>query len=1546
MARRPSRARRVLGVIGAVVGTTVTFAFSAAAGVVLHLDVPATRRLVAAQVTNVLHAQLRGDVTIERIGGLGLHGVDGVRARVKDPDGVQVLFVDGVRVRVRAVEAARSALFGKGPIRIDVDDATIDHVDHDLDTDAAGTPRIANAFQPKNPSPPKPKDEKPGRGVDVRAPHVVLRHAWAHGTPPGAPPIDAELRNLAARAVMDANGVRADLDRVEVVGRNLPKNADPDGVVRGHLEMPSKSGANMIVNADFEGAIGGIPTSAEASMDGKRVDARLDVESATSGRVRSMLGEVPLHDTVTVHAEAHGVLPAIDGKVHATLGQATADVDAHLETGTTTNVRAALRVRRVDLRSLVPSAPPSRLGLDGAGRVAIGPNGKLDADVGLETLPGRLGDDAVPRVRVRGAYSGDRAQANVKVLDPDLATTVDVIMEPEGGSRVVDAHVVSNVPDLRKIPRASGAVRGSATLDARARLDLGSKAVDGRVLVRGQRVAYTTNGVDDVTVLATARGTIDRPTVDVGVHAEGVSAAGQRADALDVRGRITPPGGRRPLVVTNAHVDLVKAGEPLAVTATRIEAQGPTLVVEGGVVQGLGAPIEASLKKTARELHVSVDAPSIDLSRVARAAGMEKTIRRGTVSLDGDVTLGRDAANGDLHLRAHDVCAARVDHANAKLDASFGGKELDVGLAATLGDAGSIALRTKRLRVAGSPADPAAWRDAVGRVFVDADVDLAKVASVLPDGALPVGDLHGEAVVRGVVGRPNAAQAPEFRVSAYTRGLVVSGKAVPEQPLDATRVKGVEPWRSDDVDLHLDARVDAPTGEGEIALLAYDRRGAVASFDAKATLPYSEMLKAPAAAARSLVDVPVTARLVVPPRALEHMPHVLGLSGFTGNVSATLDVSGTAREPHVALEAHTRGVRSPAMPVHTATDADVAFAYDGEAADLTAKVRETQGEKEVLALATHADVRARDLVEPTPGKPLDWDASARVKLEGFRLQSVGPLADRSVRGRASGEIVLEGLHRDAKLAANVALENLRVGRARYEKAVLTASAKDGRLDAHARFDQTDGFADLRADAGLAWGANVAPKLDPSRPVEARLQAKDFRAAAVAPFVQGPVNGVDGRLDADATVRLGPGPNDTKLAGHLELRDGRVDVAALGEELRDVRAKVAIEPDGRIVVKDAGARGVEGQVHADAEVRLKGLSLASARANVTIPKGEAFDVSLQGQPLGDVYGDAHVTAQTTPQGAMKVAVDVPSLNVRLPQVMKTGLQELGEKKNVRAGVFRDGTFVRLPLDREDLKGDDEDKGKSKGAVAAKGATQLDVHLGDITIVRGNQARVVIGGATHVEAGDEARVSGQIAVKEGEVDLQGKKFKVERGTITFQPEDASDPIIVATASWTAADGTKVYADFVGPVKTGKVNLRSEPPRPKNEILALILFGTADGVNAPPPPPGRAPNGTTKAAVAVGGGFAAQGLSEALDDLAGIQAQARIDTTEANNPRPELEIQVTQDVSVALGHVLGTPPITEPDKNLVRGDWRFEKNWSLETIFGDRGKAEVDAIWQRRY
>ena len=208
-----------------------------------------------------------------------------------------------------------------------------------------------------------------------------------------------------------------------------------------------------------------------------------------------------------------------------------------------------------------------------------------------------------------------------------------------------------------------------------------------------------------------------------------------------------------------------------------------------------------------------------------------------------------------------------------------------------------------------------------------------------------------------------------------------------------------------------------------------------------------------------------------------------------------------------------------------------------------------------------------------------------------------------------------------------------------------------------------------------------------------------------------------------------------------------------------------------------------------------------------------------------------------------------------------------------------------------------------------------------------------------------MSGQIRVTRGKLEVQGRRFEIEKGSVTFVGDDPANPHILVTAAWNAPDGTRVFADFVGPLKTGKIRLRSEPSRPQNEIFALIMFGTVEGSSSTPYPT-QQPSGATRAGV-MAGGFATQGLSKGLDELTGLDVQTRIDTSRAANPRPEIEVQIAKDLSVQLGYVIGTPaPGTNPDRTWITLDYRFLRKWSMESTFGDQGSSIVDFLWQYRY
>lgn len=1525
--------RRVILTGLTAIALTGTFVVALAAGLLLHLGLPASRRVVIAQTNQILATSLAGKVEIEKLDRLGLSGLDGVSVRVSDPEGVPVVHLVGLTVRIESVAAARSAISGSGPIAIVVPAIRIDNVDANLDANGAGKLRIAEAFGPKTKEPPKP-EEPPGRGVRVET-KLDLHHAWIHGTPPNAVLVDVDLDDVAIGAHVDPTIVRANLDRLRFSARGLPRKVDPQGTLVARLALPMEDTSAMDVEATFDGAIGAMPTKAEAKMSGRKIDARIDTADATGANAAALAPEVQLHEALSLHAEAHGELPRLDTRAKIALGRATVDAEAALVLGDATNIDAKLSARHVDLHGVLETAPKSDLGLDAQAKVSLGST--IEGTAAIDGLPGTIAvspkqEERVPPIRIRAEYVNGKADADVKIDEASAPTTITVktYLRTDGqdGQQIVTS-VRMAIPDLRRVPMigAAAGASGAVSIGAQARLLLPEKTFDARANVAARGLVKDTLRANAIDVSANASGNIERPAIDVELTADSLSAGDMVVADTKAKAHLEIDGAK--ITVDGPAVDLVRADVPIGIRARRVRVDGDTVRVEEAVIDGLGDPIRADVVK-GPELRASIDAPRIELVKVAAAADKPDLIAAGTLGVTGEVTLRGSEVETKSHIVLSDVSAFDVQHVNATLDASIDRRNVGLDLEAALADAGTIRLRTRDVRLGGPATVPASWTRGRGSVDLESDVDLGKVLALVPPGKLPLSELGGTLALRGRIGRDNETALPETTLHVQTTGLVIGGASTTETT--------VTTWRSPDVDVALDLRTDAPSGQASVAVRATDARGNIVAFDAKSVLPFETIVANPSGAKAAVLAAPLSAKLVIPSRRFDQLPSVLGIHSIEGSTDAELDVAGTALEPKVRFVAHARGLHVGAMPPALKPDADIGLDYDGKAVAFTTKIRD--GGRTLADATAHVDVRASDLVEGKPDLP--WKASARARLAAFPLESLYQLADQHVRGNVSAEIALDDLHGNGRFHGKINLERLAVGKASYERGSVTVDAENGSLEARVRVDQADGHLEAKATAGLVWGAAVAPSIDESRPVVAKLNARSFRALVAQPFVEEAVPTLDGFIDADAgaTILAGQAP---KLEGKVAFRDGRVQLAALGDELRKVRATATMSADGTIRVSDVSASGVQGAISADALVKLDGMRLASANANVRIGEGKPFDLAIDGTPIGDVTGTVKINAAQRAD-TLAVVVEVPKLSVELPQSMKSTVHGLDEKKNVQVGVLPSGkpddqNFAPVVRRKSDTEPPDSEEKPAS-------VTAVDVHLGKITIDRPNSAQISLSGHPKISLGKTTQMSGQIRLDGGWANVQGKKFEIERGTVTFTEETPPNPVVVATAGWTAPNGTRVYAEFVGPVKTGKVTLRSEPAMPKDAILGLILFGSADGANPTQRQSGRKPKQEMQAAQSLGGGLVAQGLTQALDDLAGIKANARIDTSRANNPRPEIEFQLSPKVAVGFSHVLGTPPITEPDKNLARVDWRVYRNWSLETTVGDKGRAMFDAIWQRRY
>jgi len=363
----------------------------------------------------------------------------------------------------------------------------------------------------------------------------------------------------------------------------------------------------------------------------------------------------------------------------------------------------------------------------------------------------------------------------------------------------------------------------------------------------------------------------------------------------------------------------------------------------------------------------------------------------------------------------------------------------------------------------------------------------------------------------------------------------------------------------------------------------------------------------------------------------------------------------------------------------------------------------------------------------------------------------------------------------------------------------------------------------------------------------------------------------------------------------------------------------------VKVEGVRAAAMSGVVEAAASARLNGFTLEGANAALQIPSAAPLLLTVQGAQVGTVDGRANITVREN-GSTTDVKVEVPTLHVDLPLTSSRDVQPLGEIEGVHLGVEKSGSgFVAQRLDAP-----------REAVVAPPGKTIVTtVVLGDDVVVRkSTDLSVTLSGSPSITVGDSVRASGQVRLVTGKIDVQGKPFDIEDGAVTFQG-DPSDPQMVITASWTATDGTKVYAELRGTLKNPKVNLRSEPSFSKNEIIALLVYGSSDATT---------PN--SGAAAGVAGGAATQPLNRALENMGLGGVSTRVDTSDVT-PRADVEFQIARNLSLQLAQVMGVPPPgSNPDVTLLTLSWRFAKAWSTQATVGNAGTTIGDIIWTHRY
>jgi hypothetical protein len=1124
----------------------------------------------------------------------------------------------------------------------------------------------------------------------------------------------------------------------------------------------------------------------------------------------------------------------------------------------------------------------------------------VDGRAGRVSLTGSvLLDGSLEAYATLAAARVDLAEVADSAPQTDLRVLAHaMLVEEEAGGFAVSHRVEVDAGNVAKVATPPARVRGRLEVTAAGGLDgSGQWALEEQGARATGQYRVALHGTSDDLVTVTALAEVEDPLrlSSLGVRTKGSANARlslwTRRDDLDAQ--LTLSLRRLDYQVLQARSFELKARASGKPSQPHVKAAASLDLLSGRA--------HADLSYTPQAQELALFVADVDALRLAHVLGTKLPFEQGNLNVD--------------------ACARRDARDPSHIT-------VDGNLRADLGEAGAIRVRATELRLPAAPTTPRRLTSLGGELVAAGKLDLSKLHRLENLLGFPLerstGSVRFELLARNQSGQGQ----PELSLQVDTNGLRIVEQRREAEPVTSTAA-AVEskPWALEGIDGHLGLRFHPERGELTGTVIARDRGGTLGKLEGELLL--TEAWIRQGGLADALLQAPCKLHLQVEGRRLQSLPPLIRPASLRGRLALDAELSGTLAEP--LLRAWLTLDRFRAQGADDVLGVRANVRYTPEQGELFVRALDRRG-NQVGRLQTRWQGDLRNAVaRPDGRKALVADVLADV--ERFPLEVVPALVDRQIKGRITGQAALREWGKQARLEARLVGRALTLGTSSLPSLDLKAHNHGERLAAHLSVTTDKGAARAELETEADWGERAVPVL--KRRGHARLVARGFELKTLSPMLSSYVSELSGMLDADARVDVSP--TETRVAGAARLERGVVQIPAIGQRFSDITAQVAVA-DNQFELRELTARGLTGRVSASGAARLDGFELRSADAKLSIKEREMLPLTIEGAVLGDVWGTVNLAYAAPERGPRSLDVKVVELRLITPETEGHGLQSLENSEQVRIGTRRaDGRFVLLPV--QPLDPSEAADGRAQGEPPRP--LRISVDLGNkLSVARGQTAQAQLGGKLTIISDGKTKVQGRIAVRGGKLDVQGKTFEIERGVVTFDGTDPSNPTITATARWDGPEYT-VYADYVGDVENGRIKLRAEPPLTQDQIASLLLFGDPDGAT------GSSSDGDSASlAVSVAGETAAKGLNQALGDFTKLDVRARVDTT-SGSARPELLWQVSPRVVAKVTRAIGEPAVGEsPDRTFLTLELKLRRAWALSAVFGDHGGSALDLIWRHRY
>ncbi|GIK99414.1 MAG: translocation/assembly module TamB [Alphaproteobacteria bacterium] len=1247
----------------------------------------------------------------------------------------------------------------------------------------------------------------------------------------------------------------------------------------------------------------GPPGRAALELAQDRPDGALtlaaSIEEPAGGIVARLL-DLPGLPPVSLRLDGMGPATGWQGRLEARAGAAAAGLDLRLALGD-----------RVEL-AVAGEVDPGDLAGDELRELLPGPIG-IDAAVGW--TPGEQIEIGHANLSASGVEA--RLQGRLDQSDEAIAATAELA--------VTDAALVARLADpvsagsLRLTARASGSLAAPSVAFDGTLAQLGAPELSAETVALS---GVLTPGEDP-----------SRWRVEAQVATSGF--------ALSLDPALAALLGDAPVVVLDGVVDPSRGDVDIAaldVTGAAVSASGTGRVA----AQGRDVDVRA-------RLHLDDVSPLGGQAGLPMAGTLDADLR-----LQGDATLpllavdldarGEDFATEDAVLAAllgpspHLVAAATVEAGRVAIDRA----RLDMAAAELR--ASGIAAERLDLRVEAAAADLAPLSgplgiDLVGGLALQGHVTgpasdpavTARIAGTrMAAAGIPLGDPKLEASLDGLAGRlqgrVSLAAAPGgAALSAATGFRLTESGGVRLQGLkvegSGTRIAGDLSIGADGlVTGALDGRIGdltvwqalagtelAGAAELDVALRAEQGRQSVT-----AQVSGRDLDLAQAAVLRELrLDLDLADALGAP-----RLDGRIEAAGLAAGGAVFDELRATARGPLSDLGWTVAGSGA----AHPALQLDAAGRLALDRSELTVAALEAAVGTVEASLAAPAQVSWGGAAVEIAGLEARVgggriEADARVAPGDLTLEAtlaeipIGPfaaLAGAAVDGSVSGRAQLSGDPTAPSGEVLLTLAELREAGLDPAETVTLAGEIAGRF-AGGRVDAT---AELGGVDEMALDARVSAPLAADGPLDGRVAGR-IDLALLPKVIDLYGDAMSGQLDLDLAV--GGSLADPRVGGRADLTGATYESASAGTVLRDVTAEIVGDSDRVRLVSLTAGDGEGGRVTASGEVQVDpaaGFPLAVEAAFDRFTALRRRDATVQ------ATGRVAVTRDGS-GGRIAGAVTVDSAELRIPE-------RLGGEI-----VTLEVTEVNGPAGREP-----PDRPEQASAPGAPLALDVAVRVPGRAFLRGRglesewRGRLQIGGTT-----DAPDITGELNTVRGTLDLLGRNFRFDEGSVRFVGGGAIDPELAFSAH-SEAEALTVHANVSGTASAPSIALTSEPALPQDEILARLLFGTSSGSLSP---------------------LQAVQLAQTAATLSGVGGPSVVDRLRESTGLDVLGVETGETLggsSLAIGKYLTDDVFVKmnqgvtPESRRVGIEVRVLPRVTVESDIGAQSQGNVGVNWKLDY